>query len=171
LRRDNSQLANYEAWFSSECSKLTIEPGLEIVGPFTSALGNPDAPPWDADFAIVYPDGKYIRVSEYYRPLSKQLGGGGCLDQFSYHYGPCTTTRDADGFPKFSKRFDLRIDKDQQFQYHAHYLGENHIPASRLPGLDFLNIDPFKFIRAIEEHRKFGKPLHEILGFKVEPAK
>jgi hypothetical protein len=48
---------------------------------------------------------------------------------------------------------------------------EGHIPEARLPGLDFDSIDPFEFIRAVEEHRKSQKPLHEILGFKVEPPK
>jgi hypothetical protein len=37
--------------------------------------------------------------------------------------------------------------------------------------LDFDSIDPFEFIRAVEKHRKSSQPLHEILGFKVEPAK
>jgi hypothetical protein len=37
-------------------------------------------------------------------------------------------------------------------------------------GLDFDTVDPFDFIRAVEEHRKTSNPLHEILGFRVEPA-
>ncbi len=48
---------------------------------------------------------------------------------------------------------------------------QDHIPETRLTGLDFDSIDPFRFIRAVEEHRKSLRPLHEILGFKVEPAK
>jgi hypothetical protein len=171
LLRDNCKLDDYEAWFLGECKKLAIKPGFTVVGPFTNALGEPDAAPWDSDFAIIYPNKMYVRVVEYYRPLSKRFQGGGCLETFSYHYGPCTSARDSDGFPKFSKRFELRIDIDQRYKRHIHYLNEDHIPESRVPGLDFKTIDPFKFIRAVEEHRKSSKPLHEILGFKVDPAK
>jgi hypothetical protein len=170
LLRDNCHLAEYEAWFEGECDKLVLEPGFIAVGPFLSALGDPDAPPWDSDFGIIYPNGMYIRVAEYYRSLPKRCGGGGCLESFSYHYGPCTSVRDKEGFPRFSKKFELRIDVDRQYKRHIHYMGENHIPEARLPGLDFNSIDPFAFIRAVELHRKSSKPLHEILGFKVVPT-
>lgn len=112
----------------------------------------------------------YVRIVENYRPLRKSDGGGGCLQYFSYHYGPCTDTRDSEGFPLFSGDYELRVDIDRHNR-HVHYLNEDHIPEARLPGLDFESIDPFKFIRAIEEHRKSSKPLHEILGFNVEPTK
>jgi len=65
--------------------------------------------------------------------------------------------------------FELRIDVDRWHERHAHYQKENHIPEARLPGLDFDEINPFKFIRAVEEHRRTLKPLHEILEFTVEP--
>ena len=171
MRRDNCQLAEYEAWFEGGCNKLILDPGLTIVGPFTDACGCPDSPPWNSDFAVIYPDNMYIRVGEYFRPLPKWEGGGGCLEHFSYHYGPCTNKRDAEGFPTALKRFELRIDIDRQYKRHIHYMKENHIPEVRLPGLNFDSIDPFKFIRAVEEHRKSSVPLHDILGFKVVPAK
>jgi hypothetical protein len=113
----------------------------------------------------------YIRIAENYRQLPRIDGGGGCLQYFSYHYGPCTDTRDDEGFPLFSERFELRIDIDRQYKRHIHYMKENHIPEARLPGLNFDSIDPFKFIRAVEEHRKTSVPLPDILGFKVVPAK
>jgi hypothetical protein len=171
LRRDNCQLAEYEAWFEGECNKLILEPGLTLVGPFTDACGNPGSAPWNSDFAIIYPDGMYIRVGEYYRQLPKADGGGGCRHYFKFHYGSCADTRDSDGFPVFSEEFELRIDVDRWHKRHIHYMNEDHIPEVRLPGLDFERIDPFEFIRAVEEHRKSSKPLHEILGFKMEPAK
>jgi hypothetical protein len=171
LRRDNCQLAEYEAWFEGECNKLAFDPGLTIVGPFIDALDCPDSSPWNSDFAIVYPGGMYVRVGEYFRPLPKWKGGGGCLEHFSYHYGPCSNNRDSDGFPPASKRFELRIDIDRRYGRHIHYMKEDHILEARLPGLDFDSINPFKFIRAVEEHRKSSAPLHEILGFKVVPAK
>lgn len=149
-----------------------LEPGFTLVGPFTDALGSPDGPPWQSDLAIIYPDDMYIRVVERYRQLSKREGGGGCLDEFSYHYGPCKKARDTAGFPNFSKKFELRVDIDHgPYKRHIHYQREDHIPESRVVGLDFLNIDPFKFIRAVEKHRKESKPMHEILGFTVEPPK
>jgi hypothetical protein len=171
LQRDSCQLAEYEAWFEGECNKLTLEPGFTVVGPFTDALGAPDSPPWRSDFAIIYPDGMYVRIGEDYRPLPKRHGGGGCREYFRFHYGPCTDERDEDGFPPHSKAFELRIDIDRRNKRHIHYMNRGHIPEARLPGLDFERIDPFEFIRAVEEHRKSRKPLHEILGFNVEPAK
>jgi hypothetical protein len=171
LRRDNCQLAEYEAWFEGECNKLALEPGLIIVGPFTDACSCPDSPPWDSDFAIIYPDGMYIRVGEYYRQLPKVDGGGGCRQSFKFHYGPCSDSRDSEGFPVFSEEFELRIDIDRLHGRHIHYEKVDHIPEARLPGLNFDSIDPFKFIRAVEEHRRTLKPLHKILGFMVVPAK
>jgi len=167
LRRDNCQLAEYEAWFEGECNRLAPESGIIIVGPFTDPLGCPDSAPWDSDFGIIYPDGKYIRIGEYYCQLPKREGGGGCLKYFKYHYGPCTNSRDSDGFPFFSDDFELRIDIDRRYGRHIHYMNQNHIPEDRLPGLDFDKIDPFEFIRAVEEHRKSSIPLHQILGFEV----
>lgn len=171
MRRDNCQLAEYEAWFERERNNLSLEPGFTIVVLPVSALGNPDSSPWRSDFAVIYRDQMYVRVSEYYRQLPECNGGGGCLQYFSYHYGPCTDDRDSKGFPIFSEKFELRIDIDRRCGRHIHYMKESHIPEARLPGLDFDSIDPFEFIRAVEEHRKSLKPLHEILGFKVEPPK
>jgi hypothetical protein len=171
LRRDNCQFSDYEAWLRSESKKIVTGPGVAVVGG-VNPLGEPDSAPWHLDVAIIFQDSRYIRVFEYYRPLPKASGGGGCLDAFSYHYGPCTATRDADGFPKYLSRFDLRIDRDKKDKNHAHYMKENHIPEARLPGLDFDQIDPFKFIQAVLEHREYpAKPLHETLGFKVAPKK
>ena len=171
MRRDNCQLAEHEAWFEGKCCKHTFEPGLIFVGPITDPLRYPDSPPWSSSFAIIYPDEMYIRIAEYYRQLSRSEGGGGCLEILAYHYGPCTDTRDDKGFPVFSKEFELRIDIDRRYGRHIHYMKEDHIPEARLPGLDFDSIDPFKFIRAVEEHRKSSAPLDEILGFKVVPTK
>jgi hypothetical protein len=121
------------------------------------------------DFAILYNDGMYIRIAEYYRPLPKSAGGGGSLKYFSYHYGPSSDRLDSDGFPLFVRDVELRIDVDERNKRHAHYQKEDHIPEARLPGLNFDTIDPFQFISAVEEFRRGVKPLHEILGFKVEP--
>jgi hypothetical protein len=120
------------------------------------------------EFAIIYTDGMYIRIYEHYRQLPKSAGGGGCLQYFSYHYGPHVNSFDRDGFPVFTKDVELRIDVDRWSRRHAHYQKEDHIPEARLPGLDFDAIDPFRFIRAVEDHRREMKPLHEILGFTVE---
>lgn len=170
MRREDCQLAEYQAWFQRECNQLVLKPGFTLVGPFLDAARDP-APPWSLDFAIVYDDSMYIRISENYRALSKNEGGGGCLQYFSYHYGPCTTERDEDGFPVFLEDCELRIDIDRWSKRHIHYAGENHVPEVRLPGLDFNKISPFDFIRAVEEYRATQMALHELLGFKVETAK
>ena len=64
-----------------------------------------------------------------------------------------------------------RIDIDLKSKRHAHFAGENHIPESRLLGLDFDKITPFDFIRAVEKHRQTQKPLPELLGFEVSATK
>src|ERR1035437_6561482 len=110
LRRDNCQLAEYEAWFEGECNKLALDPGLTIVGPYTDPLVNLGSAPWRSDLAIIYANGMYIRIVENYCPRLRIDGGGGCLQHLSYHYGPCTDARNDKGFPVFSKEFELRID-------------------------------------------------------------
>jgi hypothetical protein len=119
--------------------------------------------------AIIYDDGMYLRVKEFYRQLSRGDGGGGCLDSFAYHYGPCSGAFDPYGFPTMIPAVELRIDMDLASGRHAHYRkpGE-HIPEQRLPGLNFDLIDPFIFIRAVEIHRQnTTKTLPEILNFQV----
>jgi hypothetical protein len=170
LRRNNCQLAEYKAWFECECNKLILKPGFSEVGPFIDSIGNPDSPPWRSDLAIIYPGSMYIRVVEYYDQSA--LIDLGWRKYFNYHYGPYSGQFDENGFPLHSKAFILRIETDRLNKCHIHYMkNPEHIPEDRLPGLDFDSIDPFKFIEAVEEHRKSSKPLHEILGFNVEPAK
>lgn len=115
----------------------------------------------------------YIRIYEHYRELARKDGGGGRLQHFSYHYGPCGVARDQDGFPIKEDSCVLRIDIDRKSKRHAHYNGENHIPEHRLLRLDFNTITPFDFIRAVEEYRSNSgsKLLNEILGFEVKAAK
>lgn len=119
----------------------------------------------------MYQDGMYIRIGETYRALSRSEGGGGRLHHLSYQYGRHKGGFKADGFPALVNECEIRVDIDSTHLRHIHYQGDDHIPESRLPGLDFGAIDPFKFILAVEEHRKTSRPLHEILGFTVEPVK
>jgi len=171
LRPDNCTFDEYVAWFQDGCNSIILHPGFSLAGPITSAVNDP-APPWTVEFAILYGDGMYIRIWEYYRELPKGEGGGGRLHYFSYHYGPCGAECDEDGFPNREDNCVLRIDIDERSQRHAHYGGEDHIPEDRLVGLDFDSITPFDFIRAVEQHRStFLKPLTEILGFEVRPKK
>ena len=47
---------------------------------------------------------------------------------------PVLIIEDEDGFPHFSKRFELRIDRDSTNGHHIHYMRQNHIQEARLPG-------------------------------------
>ena len=169
MRPDNCTFDDYQAWFQGECDTIVLRPGFSVVDPHIEAVNDP-APPWTVIFAIIYDDGRYIRIYEHYRELSRKEGGGGRLKHLSYHYGPCGEERDEDGFPVMEDRCILRIDIDLKSQRHAHYEGEDHIPEQRLVGLDFDTITPFDFIRAVERHRTSQTPLPEILGFEVKPA-
>jgi hypothetical protein len=167
LRPDNCTFDDYQAWFQGECDTIVLKPGFSVVNPKVEAIKDP-APPWSVIFAIIYDDGMYIRIYEHYRELSKREGGGGRLQYFSYHYGPCGDERDDDGLPDMENRCVLRIDIDRKSKCHAHYDGENHIPEDRLLNLDFDTLTPFNFIRAVEQHRATNTPLPEILGFEVK---
>jgi len=136
-----------------------LESGFSVVGPFLDPVPNAESPPWALDFAILYPDKMYIRIYEYYRPLPRSAGGGGCLQYFAYHYGPYRNGFDRNGFPFQIDEVELRIDVDEWHKRHAHYGSENHIPEARLSGLDFNAIDPFQFIQAVDEYRK-GRGTH-----------
>jgi len=166
LRPDNCTLDDYQAWFQGECNTIVLRSGFSVVDPKVEAVNDPAAP-WSVIFAIIYDDGMYIRIYEHYRELSKREGGGGRLQYFSYHYGPCSEERDDDEFPVMEDRCILRIDIDHRSQRHAHYEGEDHIPKERLVGLNFDSLTPFSFIRAVEQHRATQKPLTEIFGFEV----
>jgi hypothetical protein len=170
LRPDNCTFDEYQAWFQDECDAIVLRPGFSVVDPKISAVNDP-SPPWSMWFAIVYNDETYIRIFEHYRELSRKEGGGGRIQWFSYHYGPCSADRDDDGFPNKEDECVLRIDIDLKSKRHAHFAGENHIPESRLLGLDFDKITPFDFIRAVEKHRQTQKPLPELLGFEVSATK
>jgi hypothetical protein len=156
-------------WFEEGCDYISPQSGFSVIGPLLDTSG--ELPPWVLDFALMYSDGMHIHLGETYVPLPKREGGGGRIYHLSYHYGRHEGRFKASGMPAFSKSCELRIDIDSLHGRHIHYGGEDHIIEDRLPGLDFDKIDPFLFIQAIEEHRADGKPLHEILGFKVEPAK
>lgn len=160
---------NYAAWFESEEVFLALKPGLVLKGPKIYSLGQPDAAPWQLDWAIIFSDGKHIRVTENYCQLSKTFKGAGKRQYLSYHYGDCSPDRDEEDFPKFIEQVDLRIDIDETSKKHIHYDAEDHIPEVRVNGLKFDKICPFTFIRAILEHRNTGRALHEIIGFTVEP--
>lgn len=170
MRPDNCRLVEYKAWFERGCDGITLEPGFTLIGPDLIEMG--DSPPWSLDFAIMYTDGMYVRIGETYRALPRREGGGGRLQHCSYHYGRHSGGFKANGYPAFGNECEIRIDIDPIHQRHIHYRGEDHIPEARVSGLDFDSIDPFKFILAIEVYRKTTlKPLHEILGFTVEPQR
>jgi hypothetical protein len=169
LRPDNCTFDEYQVWFQRECNAIPLKPGCSAIGPQYTAVNDPD-PPWTIILAILYSDGMYVRIYEHYRELSQGEGGGGRLQWLSYHYGRCSDERDDDGFPNKEDDCTLRIDIDHRNKEHAHYDGENHIPAHRLVGLDFETITPFDFIGAVERHRTTHRPLPEILEFEVRPA-
>jgi hypothetical protein len=160
-------LEQYRAWFQGECNSIVVEPGLTVSVKLFSV--NSPAPPWTLHLAIIFPDGMYICIYEHYRSLAKADGGGGRLQYISYHYGPASAQKDADGFPVKSDECILRIDDAPRWGKHAHYEGEDHIPERRLPGLNFDAITAFDFIKAVKAYRETNRPLHEILGFEVSP--
>jgi hypothetical protein len=121
---------------------------------------------WQVLVFFDFPD-KHIRIWESYDKIAK-------LDmsrrtQWSYHYGDTATldengdaTRGAPDDP-----LDLRIDTTRGI--HMHYLTrEPHYKQEAIKGIDLATVGALDFVRAVLTHRRTGKPLSEVLGFRIE---
>jgi hypothetical protein len=121
------------------------------------------------DWAILYADGKHIRVKETYRPKPHPLYNQGERQHFSFQYG-ATTTRDSKGMPRTASDRDtvIRLDRDQ-FGPHMHYAGQAHIGQEGLTGkLIIDDIEVFEFVEAVETCRQSGCSMEDILFFALK---
>jgi hypothetical protein len=157
-------------WFTAEYDKCDLEEGATECGPYLGPTADPGMPPWKAEWFILYPDSHYIRATENYYAKPRADGGGGYRKHFSFHYGP-TPPLDANGTPQWrlDNACDLRIDCDRRGP-HLHYGGQDHIPQSRIGGMQISDQGMFDFVRKIQEQRNSHASAEETFGFRVEAA-
>lgn len=150
----------YKRWFDGRRSSLrlptdcseTEEPAFVFYTQYALELK------WRLEFTSRH----YIRVWE-------QRGRIKGLDEshrsrFAYHYGPVCHAGDV-YMP--DDPVVIRIDNCNS-TVHLHYLEpQSHIAQADVRGLKLENVDPFSFIKAVFRHRKTGKPLNEVMGFRV----
>ena len=161
--------ADYEQWLKREHSLIALDPKWVEVGPFLTPTISPNKPPWQMEWAIIFDDGLFFRVTENWFKR-KSLGGRGLRYHHSFHYGPANPQRSTEGIPNRSPAYPaiIRVDVDRRGP-HLHYGGNDHVPQSKVHGLDISNADPFIFAKAIIEHRQTGKDLAAIMKFTVTP--
>jgi hypothetical protein len=157
-----------------EHATFAIEPAWVEIGPLHNPTILPSSPPWNMDWAILFPDGKYAYAKERWYPasISRPRGANwGHRQHFSFHYGTANPARDSRGIPlpdNIHFPAVIRIDKDQ-WGPHLHFGGENHIPQTRIQGMTIEDADPFDFMRAVLEHRTTGANFDAVMNFQVTP--
>lgn len=161
----------YVAWLTAEHASLTFEPGVVEVGPSHSPTRPPAAPPWNMDWLIRFPDGMQAYIYERWFPMkgSSRIGERGA---FSFHYGTVTPLVRRNGFPardKVNHPAHIRIDLDHNGP-HLHFHAElPHIGQDKVQGMSIENVDPFDFVRAVQEHRATKADFDSIMKFTVLP--
>lgn len=127
------------------------------------------------DWALLFPEGRYVYVSERWYPLKEwppRRLRRGRRKHFSYHFGPANPKLQANGIPERDKKNNpaiIRIDCDR-WGPHMHFHGEaDHIQQPRVGGMVIEDCDPFVFVRAVLEHRNTSASFDSILNFKVKP--
>ena len=151
--------------FETDLKKLRLpadcqqrEPGWE-----------PTHPPlvWTVEVFFDFSDHKHIRIWESYDKIAKLYMSR--KTQWAYHYGDTASfdeTGDAvRGSP--DDPLDLRIDTCSGL--HMHYQKrEPHYKQDDIEGIDLTAVGALDFVRAVFTHRRTGKPLSEVLGFRIK---
>ena len=175
---------DYRTWFEENYNKRVLElleqgatecNGGPLLRP--TDVRYPKQAPWRAEWAIIYPDGKYFRVKELFRPVKnsrKVVGKHGERECFCFHYGNAHPELDPKGYPKTDRASgpppaDLRIDLHADQKPHIHVGTVEHIYQERVTGIKIADSGMFDFLAAVVEHRKSGKPLTDILQIAVLP--
>jgi hypothetical protein len=155
----------YNYWFWSSFKRLEVEKGAVVYGPFFDEPQRGSSAPWRIEMFILFTDGQYIRICEYYSVNKK---GEGHRNHLSFHYGPLPAARDDRGYPAYTSSEPVELRFDFVTYYHLHYKGPTHYPQDRIVGLKIADIDMFTFIRAVQEHRATGRELADVLHFEIK---
>ena len=166
----------YVNWFTDQYDALKVdllEQGSVECGPILEVKDRkyPASAPFGVDWAVIYSDGKYLRVKEAYNRMGRPNIGAGVREHFSFHYGTAHPQRDDNGFPLIrsldTPAADLRIDVDRRLDPHIHLNSEEHITQNRVQGYSIKDADMFEFLRAVVKHRQTKEPMHQLLNIMV----
>ena len=94
---------------------------LPLLALTPDALGDPDSAPWRSDFAIIYANSMYLRVGGNLSDFIQARGWWWMSRILFISLWSMYQPRDSDGFPKFSKKVELRVDINRQYKCHIHY--------------------------------------------------
>jgi hypothetical protein len=140
----------------SDCAQQ--EPIWEVTAP---PLG------WQVELFFDFEDQTHIRIWESYDKIAGLLMSRRI--QWAYHYGK-TESIDAAGRSMRGGPDDplvLRIDTCSGL--HVHYQTRNpHYGQDDIVGLNLESVQALPFVRAVFKHRKTGKPLNKVLGFRIK---
>ena len=159
---------DYKANFDARRLALRFEVGTIQKGVGCETRVKPDLPPWIMDWAILYLDGKHIRVKETFKPMMHPNYNQGQRLHFCYQYG---ATTDAKGMPRTASDKDtiIRLDLDQWDRPHMHFAGQSHIYQEDLTGsFRIADVEVFAFVEAIETSRQSGCSMQDILFFELK---
>lgn len=154
----------FKRWFDENAIALDCPSDCTELSPAAFQYTNLHL--WSLEWILFFDDGKYLRIWEHYDKV-KGLEQSRRL-QFSYHYGPLVG-KDSVGQPVYlsSDPVDIRID-NHKGETHLHFQAPNpHYPLKRIKGRSIESLDLFTFIKAIFSHRKSGKSIDKVLGFKI----
>jgi hypothetical protein len=160
----------YDKWFWEQTNGIALGEGSIQIGPYVTPTVTPNKPPWKLEWTVLFEDGFYLRLKEYWYRRSASFGGSGTRQSFSFHYGPTNPSKDVEGVPIYSEGYPatIRIDQDVDWRGpHLHYKGEDHVSQTRVQNLRISDVEPFEFIRAVLEHRKTGQSFETIMRFVV----
>jgi hypothetical protein len=151
--------------FDAELKRLKLPQEAKLQEPEIEST----LPPlmWQVEFFISFQDGLCIAIWESWDKFA------GLQDsrriQWSYHYG--AAARDSSGRLLQSEPdspVTIRIDTCGGKE-HLHYLArEPHYSPSSVLGLDLESVDCWQFIKGVLRHRKTGKPVDQVFGFKIK---
>lgn len=154
----------FKRWFEKQRAALKIPKDCAEPEPPTISVSTSYC--WTFEWYLTFSDGKYIRIWEHYNKR-KGLYTGRRL-QFAFHYGPRVTS-DTEGIPphQHDDPVDIRIDNSQSAA-HLHYGAPvPHYFQEKVEGIILEESDMFVFVKAMFKHRKSGKLIGKILGFRI----
>jgi hypothetical protein len=161
-------LTQYEARVQRSIAALALDVQIKQVGPILTPTARPNQAPWAFDWALLFDDRLHIAIRERFVPTPKRFGPHGVRHMFTFHYGETPELFDPEGLPirDNAKETKLRIDLDR-WGPHIHFQGQDHIPQSKVEGLDIKDADMFRFVSSVLQHRGSTEPLDSTFGFRL----
>jgi hypothetical protein len=151
--------------FEAELSKLKTPADCKVQEPDWEPLRVPLS--WTVEMFLEFDDNNHIHIWESHDKFA------GLYDSrriaWSYHYGEITTRDEHSKIVQGPPGAPLQIRIDTCSGLHLHYgAREPHYQQERIAGLELIDVDAFRFMKAVFRHRRSGKSLMQTLGFKIK---